>query len=359
MFTYIPISNVSNSLVTLPKIKIGNVSNGDVMGKSSLSEQVYFATFEKPRYKSEIGKLLYGEQTTYPKLIGKDGAVKKCKDTGMIKKIFVKTPENGSVKPFFFTKRQYYIASPDFLVEKIDNRLKSETGMCLDPKEKEALKYFVGHASFKSFISTLLFRTNNGGEEIFLRENADFDTVIQTFAFLCCHASTMMKLSERKINLISLSHFKKRLECIWAGNARNITHRKTPFRNVKNIQQKYMGQIMEKYLDTLFIDPKVDGKSILKDVKQNSADMFYPCIDYLGTPLFKKLSHISAVEDFINAMYIEIAAIIVPATFSYFNITYPDEDERKMNPPIFLVPIKDTLLQFKNEIHAITRKQRH
>jgi hypothetical protein len=346
-------------LVTLPKIKIGNVSNGDVMGKSSLSEQVYFATFEKPRYKSEIGKLLYGEQTTYPKLIGKDGAIKKCKDTGMIKKIFVKTPENGSAKPFFFTKRQYYSASPDFLVEKIDNRLKSETGMCLDLKEKETLKYFVGHDSFKSFISTLLFRTDNGEEKIFLRENADFDTVIQTFAFLCCHASVIMKLSEKKINLISLSHFKKRLDCAWSGNARNTTHGKIPFRNVKNIQQKYISRITEKYLDTLFIDQNVDGKTIFKDVKQNSADMFYPCIDYLGNPLLKKLSHISAVEYFIEAMYVEIAAIIVPATFSHFNIKYPDEDERKMNPPLFLAPIKNTLFAFKREIEAITRKQRH
>jgi len=130
-------------LGTLPKIKFGYVSDGDIMAKEELTHKVYLATFGRPRYIMEIGEMIYGvKKDTYPKLMGENGAIKKCLKRGWIKKIDMPTPEE---KPPGFDKRIYYQAEIEPIIDSIMKRIE-ETLHATSPKQDElALKNILRH----------------------------------------------------------------------------------------------------------------------------------------------------------------------------------------------------------------------
>lgn len=329
------------------------------MSKGNLIYQVYFATFDKARYISEIGKLLYpGKQFTYPTLIGENKAINKCKKLGLIiEDKSTKMPENGSVTPYHFEKRDYYKANPTFLVEEINNRLDEDNK--LSPEEEKVIGYVFNHESFKMVLNSLLFGTDKDGNQIFLKENADLEIIIQFIAYLCTHSSILMKTMGLKNQLISFQHFKNRFDNIWLGRIKEDHHGTRMDRKLRNIKSRYVQEISEKYVSNLFSKDVVGAVSILKRLPKEQSDVFFVCFNTIGTILLEKIAHLSLFEPLIKAMYVEISAIIVPSTFNYFNIIYPDDEERKKNPPQFLKPIIPTLKNMKSEIENITRKQRH
>jgi len=77
------------------------------MVKEELDSKIYLITFKEPKYVMEIGEIIYGEsRATYPKLMGKDGAIKRCEKNGWIIKTSIDPPDD---KPLGFEKRDYYI----------------------------------------------------------------------------------------------------------------------------------------------------------------------------------------------------------------------------------------------------------
>jgi len=107
--------------VTYPINVFGNVTNGDIMTKEELSHKVYLTTFIEPNYVTKIGELIYGKkELTYPKLMGKNGAVNKCFKKGWIEDItkLMKSPDD---KTPGFERRIYYRAKNDPLIERINS----------------------------------------------------------------------------------------------------------------------------------------------------------------------------------------------------------------------------------------------
>jgi hypothetical protein len=83
-----------------------------------LPHQVYLATFDKPRYEKEIGDLIYKvKRETYSKLIGENGAIKKCEEK--LKWIEDVTDAIPKKDEHGFWRRRYYLASIEPLLEKI------------------------------------------------------------------------------------------------------------------------------------------------------------------------------------------------------------------------------------------------
>lgn len=138
-------------LGTLPKIKFGYVSNGDIMVKEELTHKVYLATFSKPRYVMDIGELIYDvKKDTYPKLMGKNGAIKKCLKRGWIKDV-TDSIEIPDPKPQGFEKRRYYKANIDTILDHILYR------KILGELDEYVIKKISGSKAFEYLISKHFF----------------------------------------------------------------------------------------------------------------------------------------------------------------------------------------------------------
>jgi len=108
----------------------------------NLDEKIYLATFNKPRYKAEISRMLYGKEkkTIYPKIneLVKKGWIKELKDyspeeeDGRAKKrVYLK----GTIKPFY-----------DRLISTLKKYDKS-----LSKGEEKQLKQFIESDFFRNF----------------------------------------------------------------------------------------------------------------------------------------------------------------------------------------------------------------
>ncbi|UCD13379.1 MAG: hypothetical protein JSW60_07425, partial [Thermoplasmatales archaeon] len=117
------------------------------MAKEELDSKIYLITFNQPKYVMEIGEIIYGEpRDTYPKLMGKLGAIKRCLKNGWIKETSVEPPED---KPLGFEKRDYYIANKDVILKHIENKIK------LDGTERKILSKILNDEIFKTCIGDL------------------------------------------------------------------------------------------------------------------------------------------------------------------------------------------------------------
>lgn len=130
------------------------------MSKEELIHKVYLATFSKPRFVSEIGKIIYGvEEKTYPKLMGKFGAIEKCLDLGWIKKVNLSdTGEPG------FKKRKYYQAQVSPLIKELKSRIS------LNDFEEYTLRNLMKSDTFRNIFGSLSidYNENVNANQIFL-----------------------------------------------------------------------------------------------------------------------------------------------------------------------------------------------
>ena len=119
-----------------------------MMVKDELSHKIYLITFKEAKYVMEIGEEIYGppRRQTYPKIMGKDGAIQKCVDNGWIKKINIEPPK---VKPHGFEKRDYYIADSNIIVNNIENNIK------LSKTESKEISRILNSEKFKACINDL------------------------------------------------------------------------------------------------------------------------------------------------------------------------------------------------------------
>jgi len=131
--------------VTLLKYQYSNVTNGDIMASEELDSKIFLITFNKPMYVMKIGEIIYGEKrATYPKLMGKDGAIKRCEKKKWIKKIDVGPPEE---KPLGFERRDYYITNIDLFIDTFINKIN------LEDEEKKEIIRIIKSDTFKKSVS--------------------------------------------------------------------------------------------------------------------------------------------------------------------------------------------------------------
>ena len=334
------------------------------MAKANLQWQIYFSVFNKPRYQSEIGELIYGKQTSYPQLSGKDkkekSAIQKCISKGMIKKVKVKIPKTTETREYDFKKRQYYIAIQNILSNEIIKKIEKETKKELESEEKLKIEILINHPYLKELINLTLFTQDNPDKLVYLKESADPDIIIQSLSFLCSHANIIMSLSGYKSSNLNHVQLKSRLDQMYTGNFKNnsVHVKSKTSKKIMNINTKYTQELFTKFYKYLFKKEEIDIKTLNSITKSPSAS-FFLSLQLLGSPLLNKISKISVFDDIIKMMYLEIASIIVPGTYAYYNIKYPEEGElaKLKNPPAFLQPIKETLSKFKQDIESISQRQ--
>ena len=120
------------------------------MAKEELAPKVYFLTFSKPRYVSEIGELIYGiKKETYPKIMGKKrGAIYKCLTEGLIEDVTESIELPKEKKPGF-EKRKYYKAKVDPLISAL------KTKISLDSFDEYILRQILDSTLFRYLVGNL------------------------------------------------------------------------------------------------------------------------------------------------------------------------------------------------------------
>jgi hypothetical protein len=130
----------------------------------NLEEKIYFLTFAKPRYKSQISKMIYGKEVKqiYP-------VFNKLKKKQIINEITIpieqqdKSDDDG--KALGRAKaRKYLEANPGLFFEEFCKQLEEKTQSILTQKEKNKLKRFIYSDTFKSHVEDFL--NNNDLEQI-------------------------------------------------------------------------------------------------------------------------------------------------------------------------------------------------
>jgi len=201
--------------------------------KEELSHKIYLITFDKPKYVMEIGEIIYGKpRDTYPKLMGKSGAIKRCLKKGWIKKISVEPPDD---KPLGFEKRDYYIANKGMLLKNIENKIK------LDGTDRKAISKILNDEIFKTCMGDL--------SNFIDYPNQDIDAIeyiTDMIGFLCAYIYMVKNYGnffERKI--------------------RNLLPSKKVARNLHNIGMKDLDKCQEMMEEIGFDKDKFFKENIL------------------------------------------------------------------------------------------------
>lgn len=118
----------------------------------NLEEKIYFLTFVKPRYKTEISKMIYGKEVKqiFP-------LINKLKKHTQIKETIVPIKQQEIKHEGDRAKaRNYLKANPEPLVEEFCKKLEDKTQASLTKKEKDKLKRFIYSDTFKTHVEDFL-----------------------------------------------------------------------------------------------------------------------------------------------------------------------------------------------------------
>jgi hypothetical protein len=146
------------------------------MPTEELPQKVLLSVFDKPLNITEIGIKIYKKKRqTYPKLMGKTGAIQKCLDRNWIKQVWLELPDKK--KPHSFELMKYLYADIDPILKEINNEL-SYRNKELTHDEKDKLEEILDSDSFRGVIGI-------ASDKVDYNRNVDtFDIVMELLSVL-------------------------------------------------------------------------------------------------------------------------------------------------------------------------------
>lgn len=327
--------------------------------EKNLQDLVYFSVFDKPRYTTEIGDMIYRHNQNQQPLLGKGKAIDRCVDKKAIEKTSIEKPND--VEEYHFKRRNYYIANIDYFLDALEKRIR-ESGETLEAAERERLKIFVGHPIFREVISTMVFTTDGNGNKV-LRDtmkNVDLGTMINLVSFVCSNSYNLLYLYDHDAIGVPANQLKRRLDQLYNNKISDKNHKRDNEDFITSTLRRYLKKINTKISESFF--PQLIKKdNIFKELTQGSVSTssFVNSLQFLGKPLLKKISESSPFDIFVKTMYLEITGAILP--YALLEFKYPRLVKKT---PTYLEHIKQELEDLDTEVckysshHGLKRKTR-
>lgn len=255
------------------------------MVKEDFSDKIFLITIDKPQYIMEIGESLYGEKrSTYPKLMGEKGAIKRCETKGLIQKATIPPPDD---KPSGFDKRVYYSANMEIIYNNILDRIE------LFDQEKTRVHELITHPKFKSCINDLSVFIDYPNQHI-----DAFEFITEFIGYFSANIYMIKNYGNYYQDKITSSfNVKKHLKNWFEYDMNDI--KKTQKKAEKKGFNKHTFLEENKELYSRIFP---ESKSITKEIKGELVNHFYELLkEYwvLPEPLLKKLTGVIPVHKYI------------------------------------------------------------